>query len=228
MPPDRSPSPPPGHPAWRWREGSARHALALLAILLAVLAVAGLGTAVAIERHDPACAACHLPPERAFVARAAADRPVDLASAHAQAATDATPGVSEVLCVDCHGGPGWRGQARALRIGARDAWRWLRGDFVVVGHDYMPLGALRHPMGDEPCLACHAEIGLDEAFANHFHHLLDNVEAPTDLRCVACHAGHRPREGSPYFLTDADLAPGCAHCHAAMGGPRSGVEGLER
>ncbi|MCE7939657.1 MAG: hypothetical protein DYG90_13970, partial [Chloroflexi bacterium CFX6] len=62
-----------------------------LPVRLARLATIGLtafaaltGIAATVETHDPACAACHLPPETAFVARAAAPTPVDLASAHAR------------------------------------------------------------------------------------------------------------------------------------------------
>lgn len=193
---------------------------------LARLATIGLtafaaltGIAATVETHDPACAACHLPPETAFVARAAAPTPVDLASAHAR-----LPAPDRLRCVDCHGGPGPRGRLRSLGIGARDTLAWLRGDYVVVGTDYAPLGAVHHPIDDALCLACHAPTLDPPAFENHFHHQLRAPESPPSLTCTTCHTGHQPRPGSPAFLTDADVAAGCQQCHATMGGPTGGIQ----
>jgi len=186
--------------------------------------LASVGAIAVAETHDPWCAACHLPPEEAFVARAAGRRAVDLASAHAKAAPGRAArgrAASEpaVRCIDCHGGPGWRGRAHSLRIAAADTWSWARGAYVVVGTEYAPLGEVKHPVADALCAGCHADAIADTGFENHFHSLLADPEAPDDLDCVDCHAGHRPRPADPYFLSDADAAPGCRACHDAMGGP---------
>ncbi len=199
-------------PAGQLRRAARRSGAA--AAIVAGAGMALLGGAAVVETHDPACAACHLPPEVAFVARAAAPEPVDLASAHAR-----LPAPDRLRCVDCHGGPGLAGRVRSLAIGARDAAAWLRGDYAVVGTDYAPLGAVRHPVADDLCLACHAAALDPPGFENHFHHALRAPRAPRDLACVTCHAGHLPRPGSPAFVADADIAAGCQACHAAMGGP---------
>jgi hypothetical protein len=169
-----------------------------------------------LERHDPFCGGCHLPPETAFVERSMSTTPVDLAAAHALS-TDG----ERVQCVDCHGGPGLGGKIGALRTGARDLASWLQGDFVVVGTEYMPLGGLAKPLDDGICAACHGETLQNGAFDNHFHALLDDEDAPPDLRCTACHEAHVRRPDQPYFLTEASVAPGCERCHDRMGGPTS-------
>jgi hypothetical protein len=183
-----------------------------------VAALLALTSAMVAERNDSFCASCHLPPEATFVARSVATAPVDLASAHALL-VDADPGDERLRCIDCHGGPGAAGRLRALGLGVRDLASWLGGDFVVVGDEYVPLGAVHQPIADELCAGCHGETLADEDFDNHFHHLLSDPEAPSDLACVDCHDGHAARPGEPYFVTDEAVAPGCDACHAVMGGP---------
>jgi len=178
-----------------------------------VLLPVGLGSLLAVERYDPACAACHLPPEREFVARSVSETALDLASAHAL-------GESRVHCIDCHTSPASFGRLRTLGLAATDYWRFVRGDYVVVGNDYLPLGRSRKPLGDAPCEACHADTLAGDAFENHFHALLDDPQAPSAPHCAACHAPHRAHPEPPWF-DDSDLAPACDACHAQMGGPSS-------
>jgi len=178
-----------------------------------VVLLAGVGGAAAVETHDGFCAGCHLPPEAAFVARASGRRPVDLASAHARLKDQ------PLRCVDCHGGSGWRGRLHSLSIGAADVLAWARGDYVVVGTDFAPLGRVEHPIDDELCVACHTETTAQPGFEKHFHNTLDDQGAPDDVTCVTCHAGHRDRLGDPHFISDRDTAPACDRCHAVLGGP---------
>jgi hypothetical protein len=175
------------------------------------------GGTMILEGHDPACAACHLPPEATYVARASRGQPADLAAAHA----GPTPAVR---CIDCHAGPRPRDRARGLELAARDGWSMLRGAYVVVGAEYAPLGASRRSWPEDACRACHAEVLDGDAFDVHFHNLLDDADAPP-LSCTACHGGHRLRPRQPYFLTDADAAAACAACHEVMGGPSSPLRG---
>ncbi len=182
-------------------------------LLVAIAASLSLAALLAVERHDPACASCHLPPEAAFVARAQAETASDLASAHAALSP-------RVRCIDCHAQPGAFGRLTVLGLAAEDAWSFVRGDYVVVGQEYLPLGGSQHPLGDAPCAACHAATLADDGFENHFHALLDDPEAPPELACVDCHAPHREHPESPWH-DDRDLAPGCDVCHALMGGPSS-------
>jgi predicted CXXCH cytochrome family protein len=168
-----------------------------------------------LEEHDAMCAVCHAPPEATFVARSATQPPVDLASAHASADP-------AVRCIDCHAGPSLRDRHRGLALAATDAWSWVRGDYVVVGSEYAPLGPPTRTWPDEACAACHESVLEGEAFEHHYHHLLDDPEAP-EVACTLCHAAHITRPGHPAFLTDEDAAPGCIACHDVMGGPSSPV-----
>lgn len=194
-------------------------ASAIVAAGLAMLAT--LAGAAATETRDSACAACHLPPETRFVARSMAVAPADLASTHA--ITDEGEGLR---CIDCHADEGLAGRLRALRLGAIDGYSHLRGDYVVVGQEYLPFGSLAHPTSLRGCRDCHEESVSRPGHENHFHNLLDDPEAP-EQGCDACHRAHRLALEPPYFVDDASVAGGCAECHAAMGGPSNpfGLEG---
>lgn len=172
------------------------------------------------ERHDPLCGACHLPPEATFVARAAGPEPVDLASAHVVGMAD-----RRVLCVECHGGSGLEGHLARLRMAGADTWAWLAGDYTVLGTRFLPTDRPRHPVRDAICVACHQSAVTAEDFENHYHFLLSDPGAPTDLPCVACHVGHGDTPGKAPFLTDGGVVPACAACHSVMGGPAAPFAG---
>lgn len=173
------------------------------------------GSVLVVEGHDPACATCHLPPETEFLNRARAPHAEDLASAHS-ARADA-PGTAR--CIDCHAGVGAQARLNGLTIAAADTWSWWRGVFVVVGHEFAPLGRSKRPFPEAACAACHAAEVTAAGFENHFHNLLTESETPSSLTCTSCHPGHALREGQNRFLTDADARQGCDDCHSVMSGP---------
>lgn len=177
------------------------------------LVLVSLGGIAAVERHDPACASCHLPPEATFVARSGRP-PSDLASAHAQAQASAA-----VRCVDCHGGPGLGGRVASLQMGARDLWHYVRGDFTVLGSTYLPADTLRHPVPDATCLSCHLPVMTDSGFENHFHSRLSDPERPAELSCTDCHAAHQPTDPAVVGGLSRAVAQECEVCHEVMGGP---------
>jgi hypothetical protein len=183
----------------------------LLSIVVGI--AAALGGITAVERHDPACASCHLPPEATFVARAGT-APSDLASAHARPAD-----ADAVRCVDCHGGPGLSGRVASWRMGAGDLWHFVRGDYTVLGTTYLPAEAQRYPVADDTCRSCHVAAMADTGFENHFHTRLSDPERPAELSCVGCHLAHKSEDpGTAGSLTPA-MAAQCEACHLVLGGP---------
>jgi hypothetical protein len=191
-------------------------------MLVAAAAAAFVGCAVLVaggtlvlETQDQLCAACHLPPEAAFVARAAGTEPVDLASGHALSD-------ESVRCISCHAGVGFAHRLRGLPLAARDAQAFVWGDYTVVGMEYAPLGGQEHVAAHAICLDCHADVRDTEAFAQHFHGLLDDPDAPA-IACTVCHSAHDERHAADGFLAPSATARGCDECHAAMGGPSASL-----
>ncbi|HBY95851.1 MAG TPA: hypothetical protein DEP84_18165, partial [Chloroflexi bacterium] len=79
------------------------------------------------------------------------------------------------------------------------------------------------PLPDTNCIRCHeTDYITDQSFENHFHTLLTDVDAPSDIRCVGCHVAHQPASDIDQFTVRSVVIPTCEHCHEFMGrGPRN-------
>jgi len=188
-----------------WRRPGAIVVAALLALLLVgVVAITG---SAQLENHDVFCASCHTQPETGYVERAGGEQPVDLASFHAQHE-------STVNCIECHSGSGATGRAEAMALGARDLTAYVQGG-------YPQPSVQTHPIPDANCLKCHADIGDNQAFSNHFHTLLPrwrSLAFETAATCADCHSAHATDgEAALSYLNKERVNEQCNSCHRIMG-----------
>ncbi|MEE9216978.1 MAG: hypothetical protein V3U32_06025, partial [Anaerolineales bacterium] len=107
-------------------------------LLVLLLPMVAIGTAAALEGHDPFCSACHTEPEVEYVSRSLSN-PTDLASVHAAV---------ELRCIDCHSGEGLFGRSVSLRQGASDLTAYLSGS-------YAQPAITTNPVGEVGCTKCH-------------------------------------------------------------------------
>ncbi len=162
-----------------------------------------------LEEDNDFCNACHLEPGRPLHERIRqgfdARPPVNLASAHGLAGTEARPDGS-LRCIDCHGGTGLAGRLRVKALAAKDAF------WYVVGHFEEP-DSMRWPLRDEDCTKCHADFSPASAGAEPFHSIPVH-NARFEVACVECHVAHESG-GNPqaYFMDASRLRPLCARCH---------------
>ena len=126
-----------------------------------VLAVSGIGIALALENQDAFCASCHTEPETMYFTRSIQSNASDLASYHTH---------KETHCIDCHSSAGMLGRADGLKQGTRDLATYLSGKY------HSPAITLS-PLGDSSCIKCHSDIfvrppGRSQAGLGHYHYFL--------------------------------------------------------
>ena len=195
-----------------------RRWLAILALCLVAVVVAGTGVGLALEENDSFCASCHTQPETLYVRQAQAalgPRSATLAALHHRLETVATAArpVAPVKCIDCHGGVGAVARVHTLvELGVMDTLAFISGRYE------QPARTTR-PLPDINCAQCHAEAVAAPGFDNHFHTKLADPQAPT-INCVSCHLSHfdqvDPREK---YIRRAAVFDRCNECHRQMGGP---------
>lgn len=170
-----------------------------------VVGAAAAGGGLYLETRDPFCAACHTQPETMYYERSmnAQAAGIDLASFHHL--EDGT------RCIDCHGGVGAQARLETLRLAAGDAVHFMIGR-------YQQPARMRQPLANPNCRQCHDDVVVKEGFENHFHNLMDDLEAP-DIFCVACHVTHQEGDERAFFIREDDVFPSCNRCHDVMGGP---------
>jgi hypothetical protein len=187
--------------------------IALGLILILLLPMVALGTAAALEGHDPFCSACHTEPEVEYVARSLSN-PVDLASAHSP---------EEVRCVDCHSGAGLFGRSVSLRQGAADLAAYLSGSHAQPA-------ITTNPVGEVGCTKCHdapSSLGVyarteGGVTSSHYHfqeYTSEWLSRGPDARgsCGICHRAHTlDTLANQGFVIDAELNSACEACHTAL------------
>jgi hypothetical protein len=221
----------------------------LLIVLVALTALGAAGATVASQREedDTFCISCHTAPEvayfdRAQMAKADGDQPVDLSSAH-YAQTE-----MPFRCIDCHrGNSSLLDRATTLALGARDTLVWIAGrsDSSLEKNT-----AIAPHLLNSACVRCHTESLLTTGFENHFHNklpdayrawqaggqLLPQRQGPssgeetaglksydTTVTCLSCHRAHVQGEPTQFFLQHETLVfPACERCHQEtnLGPPR--------
>lgn len=150
---------------------------------LTVVAVAGLGLAVAAASLAAGCEGCH--GDSAFMAR---DRKLYdyyqdwLTSPHKQAG---------ITCDQCHGGDPSASDKQAAHAGRAPVIDPRSGVFFK-----------KQP---ETCGQCHGEIAKQFTGSRHCSKVLGDELAPT---CTTC---HRAMNKKPYYQDI--LREGCQHCH---------------
>jgi predicted CXXCH cytochrome family protein len=188
-----------------------------LLLIVGAVVLMGLGSALAAtkaEERDSNCASCHSEPETTYVQRAQNPHAhaVDLASAHAHVANNVTADTNAIRCIDCHSGPGFMGRAKALTLGARDAFRWFTNTATQPALTTVPIA-------DENCIKCHTDTPTDTRFDKHFHGLLAQWQAQ-DVRagrCVACHTAHTTDGNAAIgFLQQQRTQQVCDQCHKKL------------
>ena len=193
------------HPRW----------LGGFALILLLLPAVAIGTATALEGHDPFCSACHTEPEVEYVLRSLSD-PSDLASAHAPA---------EVRCIDCHSGEGLLGRSVSLRQGASDLAAYFSGT-------YARPAITTNPVGEVGCTKCHdapSSLGVHArteggVTSSHYHfheYAAEWLSREPDARgsCGNCHQAHTlDTLANQGFVINSELNAACEACHAALSG----------
>ncbi|MFQ5421477.1 MAG: hypothetical protein ACE5EY_14075 [Anaerolineae bacterium] len=174
-------------------------------VLLALILVPLAGFAGAqLENNDAFCASCHTEPESTYVDRSHAGTAVDLASFHSG---------EGIRCIDCHSGEGVNGRIHAMSLGARDALKFVSGNFPQPA-------PLTRPIGDDKCLKCHSDIADGRSFENHFHVFLPEWQKLTDnaATCVDCHQSHTTNgQAQIAFLNEQHTVQTCNKCHQTVG-----------
>jgi hypothetical protein len=182
-------------------------------ILVLMLPMVAIGTAAALEGHDPFCSACHTEPEIEYVLRSLS-KPTDLASVHSPA---------EVRCVDCHSGEGLFGRSVSLRQGAADLAAFLSGN-------YAQPAITTNPVGEVGCIKCHNAPSSRGVYARteggvtsshyHFHEYASewlSREPDAGGSCGICHKTHTlDTLANQGFVIDIELNSACEACHAAL------------
>lgn len=190
---------------------------ALLLVLIGLAALAGTGSAVALENNDEFCDSCHTEPETTYVAQIHEARESEsaptLAAFHAFTTGSFTeqPGTKVARCIDCHSGPHPADRAATLVKAAGDSVEFF------LGTADMP-ARLDEPLPDANCTKCHVDdYDADDSFENHFHTLLRDPDAPTTIRCADCHVAHELATDLDQFTVRSAVIPTCERCHEFMG-----------
>jgi len=180
------------------------------ALLLPVVAI---GTATALEGHDPFCSACHTDPEAEYVLRGLAD-PTDMASAHTRV---------DVRCIDCHSGEGLFSRSVSLQQGTSDLLAYLSGS-------YTQPAITTNPVGEVGCTKCHdapsslgvyarTEGGVTSSHYHFFEYSAEWLSREPDPRgsCGICHKAHTLNTlANQGFVIDSELNSACETCHASL------------
>jgi hypothetical protein len=173
--------------------------------VLTALVAAPLGWAISdrLESENEFCVSCHLDADRPLHAqkgREFANVPaVSLAAAHAAE----SPGFR---CIDCHGGTSAVGRVRVKAVAARDAVRYLLGNFGEPE-------AMRHPLWNEDCARCHESY--EPARDDDFHAIADH-NTQFAHACVECHSAHPTARAELRFLSREVVLPVCRNCHEEL------------
>lgn len=174
-----------------------------------VLAIGGIGVALALEYQDSFCASCHTQPETTYYQRSVQTNSVDLAASHSSKNT---------RCIDCHSGSGPFGRAKGLQQGAHDLTTFL------LGISHRP-AITTNPLGDDSCVKCHDQIyvrgpGSGRAGLNHYHVYLPQWQEadPNAARCISCHPPHTTGIASLKFMPQGVVGQLCEDCHTALSG----------
>ena len=174
-----------------------------------ILAIGGIGVALALENQDSFCASCHTEPETTFHQRSIQIKSPDLAAYHTKQNTH---------CIDCHTPSGLLGRASGLRQGVHDLANFIRGN-------YHSPAVTTNPLGDDACVKCHTKIydrppGSGKAGMNHYHfYLLQWKESSTNAAsCIDCHAPHALAQESLKFMNQGKVGQLCEDCHTALSG----------
>ncbi|MFQ5942913.1 MAG: hypothetical protein ACE5JF_05105 [Anaerolineales bacterium] len=192
-----------------------RRLLAVFSLIVLLLPAVVVGTAAALEGHDPFCSACHTEPETEYVLRSLSD-PIDLASAH-------TP--AEVRCVDCHSGEGLLGRSVSLKQGASDL-------AAYISNSYAQPAVTTNPVGEVGCTKCHeapSSVGVyarteGDVTSSHYHfreYTAEWLSQELDARgsCGICHKSHTLNTlANQGFVINSELNAACEACHAALSG----------
>jgi predicted CXXCH cytochrome family protein len=92
--------------------------------------------------------------------------------------------------------------------------------FLYITQQAAQPARLTHPIGDENCLKCHAQVVTLRTEANHCHFYLARWQArdPNAAQCVSCHAGHAT-DGvvELKYLNEQRTVAVCAACHQVLG-----------
>ena len=186
-----------------------------LGAVVLLLPLVVVGTAVALESHDPFCAACHTEPESEYVVRSLS-APSDLASSHT---------VAEVRCIDCHSGEEPFGRSVSLQQGAADLAAYLSGS-------YTQPAVTTNPVGEVGCTKCHdapsslgvyavTEGGVTSSHYHFYEYAAEWLAREPDARgtCGMCHRSHAlDTLADQGFVIDHELKAVCDACHAALSG----------
>jgi hypothetical protein len=183
--------------------------LLLLVIASSVLAIGGVGIALALENQDAFCAVCHTEPEQTYYEQSTQAVPSTLAAFHAQ---------KQTACIDCHSGSGTFGRGVGLQQGAHDLSAFLSGS-------YNRPAVTTNPLKDEACLQCHANVmaqtrGGARAMNAHYHAFLQRWQSldATAAHCTTCHTSHTKGLASLDYMAQGKVALVCDGCHAALSG----------
>lgn len=175
----------------------------------AVIAIGGVGIALALENQDAFCASCHTQPESAYFQRSVQARSSDLASYHTKQKTN---------CIDCHSGAGTLGRAQGLQQGAHDLVNYIQANY------HSPAITL-NPLGDASCVKCHSKIferapGSSKAGTGHYHFYLPQWQQADSnaAHCVTCHAPHTESAESLKFMNQGKVGQECEKCHDSLSG----------
>jgi hypothetical protein len=111
---------------------------------------------------------------------------------------------SQVKCIDCHIGAGFRDYLIIKGIAARDAAKYL------VGRYREPEG-LTYALGERTCLKCHPDGGQNLKNPKAFH----NAPYHRDPRnaCSDYHRSHDEAPAESRFLQQVLVKPRCDSCH---------------
>jgi predicted CXXCH cytochrome family protein len=175
----------------------------------AILAIAGVGVALALENQDSFCASCHTEPETTYFQQSVQNSAVTLAAYHTQKKT---------ACIDCHSGSGTFGRSVGLLQGAHDLLAYFSGNY------HRP-AITTNPLGDDSCVKCHDEVannlrGGSRAMNGHYHTYLPQWQAsdPNAARCVTCHTSHTKGLAGLMFMSQGEVGKLCEDCHDALSG----------
>ena len=184
-------------------------ALTLVLVIAVVVAIGGLGVALALENQDAFCTSCHTEPEVTFYQQSIQERASTLAAFHRQ---------KQTACIDCHSGAGIFGRRQGLQQGAHDLASFLSGN-------YNQPAITTNPLGDDSCIKCHLDAFAERrtesrAMNGHYHSFLPRWQSVDQnaARCTSCHSAHTKGLESLAFMAQGKVARVCDDCHTALSG----------
>lgn len=188
---------------WNFQRAIGYGAAALAAA--AALYVASDKAIYHFEQRNSFCVSCHLTPTTVLHEKLMADyteaaHPKVLAAPHHAADP-------MVRCIDCHHGEGFLGRFQVLAVAGIDTLVWLAGAAEEPTE-------LNLPFPDVTCARCHAEAARGELPSGEYHVRPAHVDV--SMRCIDCHAVHKPGDPELHFLDTARVLTQCRVCHPEM------------